>query len=80
MAWYLLKNYSLRFLEVPLLRKNDLKEMAAIAKNLIMPFGSDMSSIARKILVCNDFSYIKADEYRVNSLFFVCFAAKRMTV
>lgn len=53
-----------------LIVKNDLKEMAAIAKNLIVPFGYDTASIDRKICIGDGFSYFKADEYRVYSLFY----------
>ena len=55
---------------VPLfLNKKKLTEMAQIVSKIIMPFGIDISSIARKITTGEGFSYLKADEWRVYSLY-----------
>ena len=51
------------------LTKNHLKEMALMSDKIILPFGYDSGSIARKILVGDGFSYMKAAEYMV---FTVC--------
>ncbi|KAI9330334.1 hypothetical protein BD770DRAFT_355104, partial [Pilaira anomala] len=52
-----------------LLNKAKLTEMAQIVSNMIMPFGIDVSSIARKITTGEGFSYLKADEWRIYSLY-----------
>jgi hypothetical protein len=39
--------------------------MAEMCTNIILPIGYDSSSIARKILIGDGFSYLKGDEWRV---------------
>lgn len=48
---------------------SDLDNMAEMVSNIVMPFGFDISSMARKITTGDGFAYFKADEWRVFSLF-----------
>lgn len=57
------------FLKMDLLESAARNEMSAFVKKLIMPFGYDVSSIARKINTGDGFAYFKADEWRIYSLF-----------
>lgn len=47
------------------LTNQHLNEMADMCKKILLPFGYDSSSLARKINLGNGFSYMKADEWRV---------------
>ncbi|KAG1453558.1 hypothetical protein G6F56_007541 [Rhizopus delemar] len=42
--------------------------MAAMISNMVLPYGYDCASIARKILVGDGFGYFKADEWRIFAL------------
>lgn len=56
------------FLEMGYLDKNNMKEMSMISSGIIMPFGLDTVSLARKIMVGEGFAYFKGDEWRIFSL------------
>lgn len=56
------------FIERKMLTKDNLKYMAEMVSNLVLPYGYDYTSIIRKINVGDGFGYFKADEWRVFTL------------
>jgi hypothetical protein len=57
------------FLKMNFFSRSDVNNMSKMVKNIIMPFGIDISSLSRKMVIGDGFSYLKADEWRIFVLF-----------